>query len=144
MRIQVDNEFQQVKVKDLNDQNNVEMFTSSVRGRKVFAAEQKIRELKSRIATLSVLKMKVTPTKIIQKYINSSENMNRVLNEKYGLSPNEIEKSLDQAKGSEHYLIFIELSEQKNYMTFWIGTIRKNTEQKEKNSEKNLILVKKF
>ena len=55
MRIQVDNEFQQVKVKDLNDQNNVEMFTSSVRGRKVFAAEQKIRELKSRIATLSAL-----------------------------------------------------------------------------------------
>ena len=52
MRIQVDHEFQQVKVKDLNDQNNVEMFTSSVRGGKVFAAEQKIREL--RIATLKV------------------------------------------------------------------------------------------
>ena len=32
MRLQVDNEFQQVKIKDLNDQNNVEMFTSSVRG----------------------------------------------------------------------------------------------------------------
>ena len=31
-------EFQQVKIKDLNDQNNVEMFTSSVRGRKAFAA----------------------------------------------------------------------------------------------------------
>ena len=120
------------------------MLKSSVRGGKVFDAEQKIRELKSRIATLSVLKMKVTPTKIIQKYKNSSENMNRVLNEKYGLSPNEIEKSLDQAKGSEHYSIFIELSEQKNYMTFWIGTIRKNAEQKEKNSNKILILVKKF
>ena len=26
MRLQVDNEFQQVKIKDLNDQNNVEMF----------------------------------------------------------------------------------------------------------------------
>ena len=120
------------------------MLKSSVRGGKVFDAKQKIRELKSRIATLSVLKMKVTPTKIIQKYKNSSENMNRVLNEKYGLSPNEIEKSLDQAKGSEHYLIFIELSEQKNYITFWIGTIRRNAEQNEKNSEKILILVKKF
>ena len=32
MRLQVDNEFQQVKLKDLNDQNNVEMFTTSVRG----------------------------------------------------------------------------------------------------------------
>ena len=42
VRLQVDNEFQQVKIKDLNDENNVEMFTSSVRGRKAFAAEQKV------------------------------------------------------------------------------------------------------
>ena len=34
MRVQIDNEFQQVKIKDLNDENNVEMFTSSVRGGK--------------------------------------------------------------------------------------------------------------
>ena len=46
MRLQVDNEFQQVKIKDLNDENNVEMFTSLVKGGKAFAAEQKIRELK--------------------------------------------------------------------------------------------------
>ena len=45
MRLQVDNEFQQVKIKDLNDENNIEMFTSSVRGGEAFAAEQKIREL---------------------------------------------------------------------------------------------------
>ena len=29
MRLQVDNEFQQVKIKDLNDEINVEMFISS-------------------------------------------------------------------------------------------------------------------
>ena len=34
IRLQIDNEFQQVKIKDLNDENNVEMFTSSVRGGK--------------------------------------------------------------------------------------------------------------
>ena len=34
MRLQIDNEFQQAKIKDLNDENNVEMFTSSVRGGK--------------------------------------------------------------------------------------------------------------
>ena len=34
MRLQIDNEFQQVKIKDLNDENNVEMLTSSVRGGK--------------------------------------------------------------------------------------------------------------
>ena len=65
------------------------MFTSSVRGGKAFAAEQKIRELKSRIAQLNALKLKVPPTKIIT---TSAENMNIVLNEKYGISPNDIEK----------------------------------------------------
>ena len=50
MRLQVDIEFQQVKLKDLNEANNVEMFTTSVLGGKAFAAEQKIRELKTRIA----------------------------------------------------------------------------------------------
>ena len=49
MRLQVDNEFQQVKIKDLNDENNVKMFTTSVSGGKPFAAEQKIPELKTRI-----------------------------------------------------------------------------------------------
>ena len=69
--------------------------------------------------------------------------MNCVLNEKYGLSPNEIEK---KSLSSERFrtLIFIELSEQKHYTTDWIGTIRKNTEQKEKNCEEILILAKKF
>ena len=39
MRLQVYNEFQQVKMKDLNHENNAEMFTSSIRGSKAFAAE---------------------------------------------------------------------------------------------------------
>ena len=47
MRLQVENGFQQVKIKDLNEMNNVDMFTSSVHGGKAFAAEQKIRELKT-------------------------------------------------------------------------------------------------
>ena len=47
-----------MKVKDLNDLNNVEMFTTSVRGGKAFAAEQKIRELKNRIAKVNAQKLK--------------------------------------------------------------------------------------
>ena len=43
MRLQVDNEFQQVKIKDLNDKYNVEKFSTSVRRGKAFVAEQKIR-----------------------------------------------------------------------------------------------------
>ena len=62
-----------------------------VRGGKAFAAEQKIRELKNRIAKLSTLKMKVLPTTII---LQSAENMNNVKTEKYSASPNEIEQKL--------------------------------------------------
>ena len=40
MRLQVDNEFQQVKIKDLNDLNNVDMFLTSLSGGQAFAAEQ--------------------------------------------------------------------------------------------------------
>ena len=104
MRLQEDNEFQQVKIKNLNEKNNIEMFTIFVRGGKAFATEQKIRELKSRIAKLNVLKLKVPPTNIM----TTVENMNSVLNEKYGVSANDIEKSLYQVKSSEHFLIFIE------------------------------------
>ena len=50
MRLQIDTEFQQVKIKSLNDENNIEMFTSSLRGGKAFAAEQRIRELTTRIS----------------------------------------------------------------------------------------------
>ena len=89
MRLQVDNEFQQIKIKNLNDENNVEMFTSTLRGGKAFAAEQKIRELKTRTSKLTAQKLKISPTKIIQ---NSTLNMNLMKCVKYGLSPEEIER----------------------------------------------------
>ena len=65
------------------------MFTSSVRGGKAFAAEQKIRELKSRMSKLNAQKLKISPTKIIS---SSASNMNSVQSEKYGLNPDEFEK----------------------------------------------------
>ena len=79
-----------MKLKDLNDQNNVEIFTSSVRGGKAFAAEQKIRDLKTRISKLNAQKLKISQTKII---LNSANNMNNIKSEKCGLSPEEIEKN---------------------------------------------------
>ena len=42
MRLQVDLEFQQNKIKELNKKYNVEMFTTKNRGGKAYAAEQKI------------------------------------------------------------------------------------------------------
>ena len=93
MRLQVDNEFQQVKNKDLNDKCGAEMFTTSVKGGKAFAAEQKIRELKTRIAKLNALKMKVLHTIVI---FYSAENMNK--SKKYRASLNEIEQILLSSK----------------------------------------------
>ena len=67
MRLQVDNEFQQAKLKDLKDKNNVEVFTTSG---KAFAAEQKNRELKTRISKLNAQKLKISATKIISSSVN--------------------------------------------------------------------------
>ena len=44
MRLQADLEFKQNQIKKLNDEFNVDMFHTRVRGRKAFAAEQKIRK----------------------------------------------------------------------------------------------------
>ena len=63
MKLQVDQKFQQVKIKDQNELNNVQMFYTSLRGGKAFAAEQKLRELKTRIAKLNSQKLKISPKK---------------------------------------------------------------------------------
>ena len=89
MRLQVDQEIQQVKIKDLNDLNNVEMFSTFLRGGKGFAAEQKIRELKTRTAKLFSQKFKMSPKKIIEML---TANMNIRPSKKYGFSPEEVEK----------------------------------------------------
>ena len=80
MKLQVDQEFQQVKIMDLNDLNNVEMFSTPTRGAKAFAAEQKIRELKTRIAKLASQKLKITPKKITEM---PTTNMNIQPSKKY-------------------------------------------------------------
>ena len=89
MRLQVDNEFQQVKFKDLNYKNNVEMFTTSVTGGKAFAAEQKISELKTRISKLNAQKLKLSHAKIIEI---STVNMNLKKSKKYGFAPEDVER----------------------------------------------------
>lgn len=43
MCLQVGNEFKQVKIKDLKDQYNVEMFTTAVRSRKSICGRTKIK-----------------------------------------------------------------------------------------------------
>ena len=64
------------------------MFSTSLRGGKAFAAEQKIRELKARISKLKGQKLKITSNKIIEI---STKNMNIQPSKKYGISPDEVE-----------------------------------------------------
>ena len=76
------------------------MFITSLRGGKAFAAEQKIRELKSRVSKLKAIPDK-TKTKIPAVTIvkQSAENMNNVKSKKYGIRPNDVqEKSLSSEK----------------------------------------------
>ena len=78
-RMQTDNESQQVKIKYLNEKQNVTVFSANVRGAKAFAAEQKIRELKKSISKIKTIsdqnKAKISPTTTIK---SSAENMNNV------------------------------------------------------------------
>ena len=104
MRLQFDNEFQQVKLKDLNDENNVDMFTTAVRGWKAFAAEQKTRELKTRIAKLNAQKLKITPTNIV---LNSAQNMNNMKSEKHGFLLKKLKQNHSPMRCSEPCLICI-------------------------------------
>ena len=89
LKLQVEQDFQQVKIKDLNDLNNVEMFSTSLRGRKAFAAEQKNKRAEDQNCKIKQSKMKISPNKIIEI---STANMNIEPSKKYGLSPEEVEK----------------------------------------------------
>ena len=67
------------------------MFSTSIRGGKAFAAEQKIRELKTRISKLMSQKLKITPKKIIEM---STTNMNIKPSVKYDISQENIENKV--------------------------------------------------
>ena len=128
MRLQVDREFQQVKIKDLNELNNVTMFSTSLTGAKAFAPEQEIRELQTRIAKLKSQKLKIPPKKIIEI---STGNMNIRPRAKYGFSPEEVEK---RALESERFKVLYNMHrlEKTNQIKGKIDTIKKMLEKTKK------------
>ena len=71
------------------------MFTTSLKGGKPFAANQKIRELKTRIVKLKGQKLKLTPKKIIEI---STANMNIKPSRKYSNSPEKAENNALNSK----------------------------------------------
>ena len=101
MTLQTDLEFKQNAIKKLNNEFNVEMFHSKVRGGKAFAAEQKIREFKKLLLkSKRFIKRKgerLRPLQVIKKAV---ENMNETISTKYGVSPESVEKNtLDLENG---------------------------------------------
>ena len=105
MRLQADQEFKQRKIFNLNNEYNLEMFSTAVRGGKAFAAEQKLRELKKGYQNLKQLKKnqskKINPCQIITK---SLENMNSLPTAKYKQVSNDVEnKTLNSEVGRERF-----------------------------------------
>lgn len=150
MRLQVNNEFQQFKIKDKNDRYNVTRFTTSLRGGKAFSAEQKIRELKSRISKLKAIsdktKAKASAVTIIKQ---SGENVNDVKSEKYVISHNDVEKNpclarnLRQFKKFKRNLILKGQSNQKRYQIDLTRSIKENILPRQNNYVKIQMQVKK-
>ena len=93
MRLQVDLEFQQNKIKALNQKYNIEMFSSKNRGGKAYAAEQKIRKFKKILFRIKTrykrLKKRLNSAQLIKKAV---QNMNNVKCSKYGFEPEYIER----------------------------------------------------
>ena len=93
MRLQTDLEFKQNQILKLNDEFNVEMFHTWLRGGKAFAAEQKIREFKKLLLRSKRLEKqrgkRIKPNDLIRK---AAENMNETISTKYQLAPETIEK----------------------------------------------------
>ena len=77
------------------------MFSTSLRAGKAFAAEQKKRELKTRLAKLKSQKLKIPPKKIIEI---STANANIRPSVKYGFSLEEVER---KALESERFKVLI-------------------------------------
>ena len=105
MRLQVDLEFQQNKIKKLNQKYNVDMFSTKNRGGKAYAAEQKIREFKKILfrlkKTYKRLKKRLNSAKLIKKAVH---NMNNVKTTKYGFEPDYVEReSLRDENFRERY-----------------------------------------
>ena len=103
MRLQTDREFQQMDIKKLNKEFDVDMYSTNLRSGKPFAAEQKIREWKKLLLRSKRIK------KLLGKRVKRNElikkatcNLNNTHCVKYSFSPEQIEeKCLDPKEGQK-------------------------------------------
>ena len=104
MRLQTNLEFKQNEIKKLNNEFNVDMFRTKVRGGRAFAAGQKIREFK-KILLRSKRSEKqrgkgIKPNDLIRK---AAQNMNETISTKYQLAPETIEKRSLNPNDDEYF-----------------------------------------
>ena len=93
MKLQTDLEFKQNEIKKLNEEYDVEMFHTKVRGGKAFAAEQKIGQFKKLLLKGKRLeKESGKRLKPLQLISNVTKNMNNTISTKYGMAPETVEK----------------------------------------------------
>ena len=80
------------------------MFHTWLRGRKAFAAEQKIRELKKILLRSKrfekLRKKRIRPNELIRKAV---QNMNETISTKYGFAPETIEKRILDQKDDPYF-----------------------------------------
>ena len=154
MTLQTDLEFKQNAIKKLNNEFNVEMFHSKVRGGKAFAAEQKIREFKKLLLkSKRFIKRKgerLRPLQVIKKAV---ENMNETISTKYGVSPESVEKNtLDLEDGEFNREMYdfqrIKKVDNNNYRTKKYETKKDKHRRKLRNplylDEKVLVLAERL
>ena len=93
MKLQTDLEFKQNEIKKINEEYDVEMFHTKVRGGKAFAAEQKIGQFKKLLLKGKRLEKeggkRLRPLQLIS---NVTKNMNNTISTKYGMTPESIEQ----------------------------------------------------
>ena len=135
MCLQTDLEFKQNQIKKLNNEFNVDMFHTKVRGGKAFAAEQKVREFKKILLRSKRLEKqrgkRIKPNDLIRK---AAQNMNETISTKYQLAPENIEKrSLDPNDGEYFQEIydFMRLENLKIIKQETINIIKNSMEEKQ-------------
>ena len=101
MRLQTDLEFKENEILKLNNDYDVEMFHTKVRGGKAFAAEQKIGQFKKLLLKGKKLeKESKKGLKPLQLIANVTKNMNNIISAKYGMAPEVVEQKSLGKNGS--------------------------------------------
>ena len=110
IRLQIDQEFKHRNIEELNKKFKVKMYSTHLSGRKAFAAEQKVRELKK----LLLRSKRIEKFKAKRTNKKPTFNLNNTRSEKCGYSPEQIEEQQKYFQEVYHFHRLIKLKENKD------------------------------